>query len=218
MATDHRDVVAAVEAAGGEAVLTDPAHPSGTDRVAEVSSLPEFKDYPIIANIQGDEPGIRALHLQGPVSMLQDPTWDVTTCAAPLSTEADWRDPSVVKVVRTQAGRALYFSRAPVPHPRDGGFRPGDTKWLHHIGVYVYRKAALERWVSLPPTALENLEKLEQLRALEDGIAIGVAMVDVAPHGVDTEEDLARAEASWGTEPDDVAPDAPSPFTGTEIR
>jgi len=205
VATDHEEIVRVIEDAGGEAILTSEAHPSGTDRVAEVSSRTEFREYPIVVNVQGDEPGLDPVHVVSPVEMLQGGDWDVTTCAAPLLDEADWRAPSVVKVARAGDGRALYFSRAPIPHPRDGSFIPGDDRWLHHVGVYVYRREALERWVALPPSRLESTERLEQLRALEAGISIGVATVSTAPRGIDTEQDLDDAHSSWGIAGDEGA-------------
>jgi len=203
VATDSGDILRVIEDAGGEAVLTASDHRSGTDRVAEVSSRPEFEKYAIIVNVQGDEPELEMGHVSDPIALVEGAGWDVATCAAPLASEAAWRDPSVVKVVRADNGAALYFSRAPLPHPRDGAFVAGDPRWLHHVGVYVYRKPALERWVSLPPSRLETTEQLEQLRVLGEGIAIGVAVVAKAPRGIDTEEDLVRAQKRWASDDDE---------------
>ncbi len=178
-------------------VMTDPSHPSGTDRVAQVVEQPEFREFSTVVNVQGDEPLVEEGHLERAVELVRDQGWDVGTCATPLKTAAARRDPSVVKVARAGSGRALYFSRSEIPYKRDG--EPDERElamapFLRHIGVYAYRREALARWVSLEPSPLEQLERLEQLRALEDGITIGVAVVEGAGPGVDTPEDVARME------------------------
>jgi 3-deoxy-manno-octulosonate cytidylyltransferase (CMP-KDO synthetase) len=215
VATDHASILEVIVASGGEAVLTSTGHPSGTDRAAEVSSRPEFADYAIVVNVQGDEPEVSPEHVLAPLALVAEEGWEIGTCAAPLGSEAAWRDPAVVKVARGADGRALYFSRAPIPHSRDEPFAPGDPRWLHHVGVYVYARAALARWVELPQSPLEQLEHLEQLRALEAGISIGVAVVSAAARGIDTEQDLLRAEARWGSADDSVSarfdPTQPTP-------
>jgi 3-deoxy-manno-octulosonate cytidylyltransferase (CMP-KDO synthetase) len=166
--------------------------------VAEVAGRPEYASFEVVANIQGDEPLIEEGHLRAAAELVQGGSWEVGTCATPLRTRDALEDPSVVKVARAGSGAALYFSRAPIPWKRDD--RPGDddlavTPFLRHIGVYVYGRNALQRWVSLPPSPLEVIERLEQLRPLEDGLAIGVAVVDHASPGVDTPDDARRIEA-----------------------
>lgn len=198
VATDSPEIARLCESIGAPFVLTSAAHPSGTDRVAEVARLPEFQDYPIVVNVQGDEPLVKEEHLARAVALVSEGPWDVGTCGAPVGDAEARKDPSVVKVVRAGDGRALYFSRAPVPHKREDKPTPEDLAgppFLRHIGVYAYRRDALMRWVALPPSPLEELERLEQLRALENGMSIGVAVVDEARPGVDTAADVVRIEA-----------------------
>jgi 3-deoxy-manno-octulosonate cytidylyltransferase (CMP-KDO synthetase) len=196
VATDGEPVAEACRAFGARVELTSPAHASGTDRVAEVAALPDYAGYDVIVNVQGDEPLITAAELRGAIEQVRR-GMDVGTVAAPLGSVEAWRDPAVVKVTRRRDGAALYFSRAPIPHRRDG---PPDAEalagepWLRHVGVYAFRRAALERWVGLPASALERLERLEQLRALEAGLRIGVGVVAYTEGGVDTEADVARVE------------------------
>lgn len=200
IATDSQEVIQLCESLGAPGVLTDPAHPSGTDRVAEVMDRPEFQDFPIILNIQGDEPLVEEEHLASAVRLIRDEEWELATCATPLRTQAALHDPSTVKVVRTQEGGALYFSRAPVPHRRDGSPTSeelGRPPYLRHLGIYAYRREALAAWVRLPPSPLEELERLEQLRPLEAGLSMGVAVVDSAEPGVDTEADVTRMEEAF---------------------
>lgn len=197
VATDDEEVLGLCERIGAEGVLTDPDHPSGTDRVAEVAARPGFRDLPVVVNLQGDEPLVEEDHVTRTVELVADRGWDVGTCAAPLGSQEALADPAVVKVAASAEGRALYFSRAPIPWKRDG--TPTDAElsggpFLRHLGIYGYRREALERWVSLPPSPLETLERLEQLRALEHGLRIGVAVVARAAPGVDTEADVARME------------------------
>jgi 3-deoxy-manno-octulosonate cytidylyltransferase (CMP-KDO synthetase) len=198
VATDSEEVAKLCQAIGAPVVLTSDAHPSGTDRVAEVARRPEFRHLPIIVNVQGDEPLVRESDLARAAELVGKGEWEVGTCAAPLAESESRKDPSVVKVARAANGRALYFSRAAIPHMRDK--KPTDAElcaapFLRHIGVYAYRREALFRWVSLPPSPLEEVERLEQLRALEDGIGIGVALVDEARPGVDTAADVLKMEA-----------------------
>lgn len=197
VATDADEVAELCDRMGVPVIRTDPHHPSGTDRVAEVARQDAFSRYGIVANVQGDEPLVRASHLADAVSLVRDGGWDVGTCAAPLQTEEARRDPAVVKVARAQDGRALYFSRAGIPYQRDGkpsAEQLGRAPFLRHIGVYVYRREALLGWVARPPSPLEELERLEQLRALEAGMAVGVAVVEGAAPGVDTPADVIRME------------------------
>jgi 3-deoxy-manno-octulosonate cytidylyltransferase (CMP-KDO synthetase) len=201
VATDSPDVCDAVRAAGGHAVLTRDDHPSGTDRVAEVAALREFAGFDCIVNIQGDEPFASADAIVAAARRVTSDGFPLGTVAC-RAEPAALAQPDVVKVVTAVDGRALYFSRAPIPHLREPG---DDTEralrdgLVHrHIGIYAYTPDALARWVALPPNALERVERLEQLRPLAHGLAIGVAIVDEAPPpGIDTEADLARAEAAW---------------------
>lgn len=199
VATDAPEIARAVQAAGGRAVLTRGDHPSGTDRVAEVASLPEFAGLEIILNVQGDEPFVPASGVRGALAMVSAARFAVGTAAAHAD-EAILSTPDVVKVVTADDGRALYFSRAAIPALRD----PADAEVRaplvrQHLGIYAYTREALARWVSLPEHPLERAERLEQLRALAAGLAIGVATIDEPPPGgVDTEDDLLRANARWG--------------------
>jgi 3-deoxy-manno-octulosonate cytidylyltransferase (CMP-KDO synthetase) len=193
VATDHAEVADAAKRFGAVAVLTRSDHPSGTDRVAEVARRAEYRGYGVIVNVQGDEPFVRRDHLQAAVDLVGG-GWDVGTVATPIASAAEWRESSVVKVVRGDDGRALYFSRAPVPHPRDAEPDFSTGAYLRHVGIYAYTRDALLRWVSLPEGGLERIEKLEQLRALAAGLGIGVAVGEPAEGGVDTPADAARAE------------------------
>jgi 3-deoxy-manno-octulosonate cytidylyltransferase (CMP-KDO synthetase) len=195
VATDAEEVARVVRGAGAEVAFTRPEHESGTDRVAEVASAPGFGGYDVIVNVQGDEPFLPGAAVAGAIARVEQGD-DVGTAAAPLDpSEAD--DPARVKVVCDVRGRALYFSRARIPHWRDGGVAPEGT-WWQHLGLYAFRRTALERWTTLRPTALERAERLEQLRALQHGFTIGVALLEEpAPAGIDTPDDLRRAERHW---------------------
>ncbi len=198
IATDSAEVAEHARAIGAEVVFTSSEHPSGTDRVAEVARGDSFRDYPFVVNVQGDEPFVDAGHLGAALALIRDQDWDVGTVAAPINAVAEWRAFSVVKVVRGDDGGALYFSRAPIPHPRDAepaAIRFSGGPYLRHLGIYAYRAEALQRWVALPEGELERIERLEQLRPLAAGIRIGVAVVASAPAGVDTLEDAERAES-----------------------
>lgn len=195
VATDAPEVEQVVRGAGGRVALTSAAHQTGTERVAEVARLPEYSRFEIIVNIQGDEPFLPLEAITGAVERVRGGD-DIGTAAAPLD-PADLADPARVKVVTDAAGRALYFSRAPIPFVRDAGASPAGLYW-QHLGIYACRRPALEGWVRLAPTALEEAERLEQLRALEHGYTIGVArLAGASLPGVDTPEDLRRAEAHW---------------------
>ncbi|HSG49947.1 MAG TPA: 3-deoxy-manno-octulosonate cytidylyltransferase [Longimicrobiales bacterium] len=196
VATDAEEVSRACEGLDVPVVLTDPQHPSGTDRIAEVVAHKDFEGYDIIVNLQGDEPLLEEAHVVAAVEEVQKGR-DVGTCAAPVGSPGNWLNPSVVKVVRRADGTALYFSRAPIPHQRDGSpdeSALGGPLFLRHLGLYAYRREALFRWVGLPPSPLEEMERLEQLRALEAGMTIGVAVVGQAERGVDTLEDVRIVE------------------------
>jgi 3-deoxy-manno-octulosonate cytidylyltransferase (CMP-KDO synthetase) len=197
VATDSPEIVELCRKLGASVEMTDTAHPSGTDRVAEVVRSERYRDFPVVVNIQGDEPLLKEEHVIRAIELVRDQGWDIGTCAAPVCDPEARKDPSVVKVARAASGQALYFSRASIPYKRDG--KPGGDElerepFLRHIGVYAYRRDALLRWVALAPSTLEQLERLEQLRPLEAGLRIGVAVVGAADPGVDTPADAARME------------------------
>lgn len=190
VATDSAEIAAVVEAAGFTAVMTRDDHQSGSDRVFEAAcKLDPENRAGIILNIQGDIPAIEPETIRRSVLPLADPAVDIATLAVEITEEAEKTNPNIVKVVGTPKGegrlRALYFTRATAPY--------GDGPLYHHIGLYAWRRTALGRFVSLPPSTLEKRESLEQLRALEDGMRIDVAIVDSVPLGVDTPQDLDRA-------------------------
>jgi len=197
VATDNESVASVVRAEGAECVMTDLGHESGTERVAEVAEMPQFADFGTIVNVQGDEPFIAKSAIEGAASMVSSGRFPLGTSASPAD-PATADTPGVVKVVIADDGRALYFSRASIPFVRDADSPLPRADILQHIGVYAYSRDALARWVALPHNALENTERLEQLRPLAAGIPIGVAIVREAPaSGIDTETDLSRANARW---------------------
>ena len=190
IATDDMRIAEAAFDFGAEVALTSPKHPTGTDRLAEV--VQQLKSASIILNVQGDEPDIAPSTIDRLVEALQDdPKLGMVTAANPLADPADVQDPNVVKVVADLAGRALYFSRSVIPYDRDGR---GRVRYLRHQGIYGYRRKVLLAFVKWKPTPLEQAEKLEQLRALEHGIAIGVIVVRRGSVGVDVPADVAKAE------------------------
>jgi 3-deoxy-manno-octulosonate cytidylyltransferase (CMP-KDO synthetase) len=192
IATDSVEIRAAVEAAGGRAVMTRADHPTGSDRIHEALGLvdPEGRVERVI-NVQGDLPTIDPKVVRAAADLLDDAAVDIGTLTAVITRQEEINNPNVVKVVGTPLSerrlRALYFTRTTAPS--------GEGPLYHHIGLYAYRRAALDRFVSLPPAPLERRERLEQLRALEDGMRIDVAVVDAVPLGVDTPADLDRARA-----------------------
>ena len=195
VATDSHMIAQVVERAGVRAVLTRDGHVSGTDRVAEAAARPEFAGFDVVANVQGDEPFLPRAALAGAVDRIAGGD-DIGTAAAPLALEHA-ADPARVKVVTDAEGRALYFSRAVIPYRREPADASDGLYW-QHLGLYVYTRAALERWVATPPSLAEQAERLEQLRALHCGLTIGVARLpEPALPGVDTPDDLRRAEAHW---------------------
>lgn len=195
VATDSALVAKVVELVGVRALLTRPGHDTGTDRVAEVAGQPEFADFGVIANLQGDEPFLPRAALLGALERVAEGA-DIGTAAAPLSSGAA-ADPARVKVVMDRDGRALYFSRAAIPHVRDPSVEASTPYW-QHLGVYAYRREALTRLAGLAPSPAEEAERLEQLRALHYGMTVGVARLDApAEPGVDTPEDLRRAQSRW---------------------
>lgn len=197
VATDSVEVADVCRSLGAPVEMTSPTHPSGTDRVAEVADMPEYRHYDLIANVQGDEPLLKEAHLRSAIDLVRDEGWQVGTCATPLLTNEARKDASVVKVVRAASGRAMYFSRASIPYKRDEKPTQEDLDrepFLRHIGIYAYDRDALRDWVALAPSRLEELELLEQLRPLEAGLRIGVAVVGSADPGVDTPADVLRME------------------------
>lgn len=198
VATDSDEVAAAARPHGVEVVLTSPDHPSGTDRVAEVVARPEYRSYDAVVNVQGDEPFVAETAVRGAMDQVASVGYPLGTAAAHAS-EHILGEPSVVKVVTADDGRAMYFSRAAIPFLRDAAERDlRATRIWQHIGVYAYAREALARWVALPPHPLERIERLEQLRPLAAGMAMGVALVNEPPCvGIDTPDDLTRANADW---------------------
>lgn len=197
VATDSEEVADVCRALGAPVEMTSTEHPSGTDRVAEVARRVEYAGFDFVANVQGDEPLLKEAHLRSAIDLVRDGGWDVGTCSTPIMVDDARKDPSVVKVVRAATGRALYFSRAAVPYKRDDKPAPEELErepFLRHIGIYAYTRAALEDWVAMAPSQLERLEMLEQLRPLEAGLRIGVAVVGAADPGVDTPADAIRME------------------------
>jgi 3-deoxy-manno-octulosonate cytidylyltransferase (CMP-KDO synthetase) len=190
VATDSEPILAAVEKAGARAVMTRADHPSGSDRIFEALQLADpGGQVDVVVNVQGDLPTLSPDDLRAAVALLKDPAVDIGTLAAEIVKDEERTNPNVVKVVGSPVApdrlRALYFTRATAPF--------GEGPHYHHIGLYAYRRSALERFVALPPSALEKREKLEQLRALEAGMRIDVAVVASVPLGVDTPEDLETA-------------------------
>ena len=190
VAADDRRVMEAVASAGGKAIITRPDHPSGSDRIFEALGLVDADGaHDVVLNIQSDLPTIEPSVVRACLAPLDEQAVDIATLATPITREQEKDDPNVVKVIATELDptrlRALYFTRARAPW--------GEGRLLHHIGLYAYRRDALRRFVASLPSPLERREKLEQLRALEAGMRIDVALVDTAPLGVDAPDDLERA-------------------------
>jgi len=201
VATDSTEIVDVMGEHGGDVVMTRDDHESGTDRIAEAVSRAEFASFEVIVNVQGDEPFVSREAIAGAARMVTNGGFPLGTAAVRATTEI-LQSPDVVKVVAADDGRALYFSRAGIPYlrdarsARDAGLQ-SDRVW-QHIGVYAYDRQALMRWVALPPGALEQIERLEQLRPLSAGLTIGVALIDEPFRpGIDTEADLERANRDW---------------------
>jgi 3-deoxy-manno-octulosonate cytidylyltransferase (CMP-KDO synthetase) len=191
VAAAEREIVDAVVGAGGEAVLTDPNHPSGSDRIYEaLTRLDASASHDVVVNVQGDLPTLDPALVRAVIDALRNSGADMSTLATEIREPSERTNPNVVKAVvalpdGALEGRALYFTRATAPS--------GDGPLYHHIGIYAYRRQALDRFVKMPPSPLEKREKLEQLRALENGMTIAVRIVNTMPLGVDTPEDLERA-------------------------
>jgi 3-deoxy-manno-octulosonate cytidylyltransferase (CMP-KDO synthetase) len=194
VAAAESEIARAIEVAGGRAVLTSPALPSGSDRIFEaLQKIDPEGAHDVVVNLQGDLPALDPGMIRAVASLLEDSGADIATLAAAIDDPADYDNPAVVKPVVAwtgQKGRALYFSRARVP--------AGEGALYHHVGIYAYRRAALARFVALPPSPLEQREKLEQLRALEAGMSIAIARVDSVPLSVDTPGDLEKARKLLG--------------------
>jgi 3-deoxy-manno-octulosonate cytidylyltransferase (CMP-KDO synthetase) len=200
VATDDARIQAALADSGVRVVMTRADHASGSDRLAEVAAALAWSDDTIVVNLQGDEPLAPASGIRAVAQALAEDDAPMATLATPIGSAEELFDPNCVKLVCSAAGRALYFSRAPLPWPRDAFARdrsvlPSDVPFLRHIGIYAYRAGFLRRFAALAPTPLERAESLEQLRALEHGHAIAVRIApEPFPPGVDTAEDLARVE------------------------
>ncbi|MCC7017048.1 MAG: 3-deoxy-manno-octulosonate cytidylyltransferase [Rhodospirillales bacterium] len=197
VAAAEDEIAKAVRKAGGEAVLTSPDLPSGSDRIhAALRSFDPEGRFDAVVNVQGDVPTLEAAAVRAALEPLANPDADIATLVAEITDPGERTDPNVVKAAvgfapRSRIGRALYFSRAPIPS--------GEGPLYHHIGIYAYRREALARFVALPESALERRERLEQLRALEAGMRSDARLVDTVPLGVDTPADLARARAILGS-------------------
>jgi len=191
IAADHEEIATVVRGFGGRVEMTDPRAPSGTDRVAEVArNLPEVD---IIVNVQGDEPELAGESIDLVIELLEThPEAVMSTLATPIRRREQWEDPACVKVVFNASGRALYFSRGPIPHPRqwdEALWASWPPRFYQHVGLYAYRREFLLRLAEMPPSPLEKVEKLEQLRVLEAGYPILVGVVDEPTFGIDTPED-----------------------------
>lgn len=197
VATDAPEIVEAVERHGFRAMMTRADHPTGSDRIGEILAR---LDADVVVNVQGDEPEIAPSVIDRLVARLADhPELDVATAATPLKDATRFGDPNVVKVVLDRRGEALYFSRSPIPghKPSDPAPTAAGHPPLQHVGIYAYRRAALERFLALPPSVLERTESLEQLRLLEDGARYGVIEIPEAHRGIDTPSDYADFVARW---------------------
>ena len=198
VATDNSRIMEAVVSSGGKAVMTRSDHPSGSDRIFEaLGAIDADGAHDVVVNIQGDLPTIEPSAVRACLTPLVEPAVDIATLGTPITREQEKDDPNVVKIVATELDppwlRALYFTRARAPW--------GEGRLLHHIGLYAYRRDSLRRFVAAPPSPLERREKLEQLRALEAGMRIDVAIVGSVPLGVDTPEDLEAARAALTSRP-----------------
>ena len=200
VAADDERIAHALDGCGVHVAMTANTHASGSDRLAECAAIAGWSDDEIVVNLQGDEPFAPAQGIRTVAVALRDSGAAMSTLATPITDASQLFDPNTVKVVRTGNGDALYFSRAPIPWHRDEFARdaralPAGPAWLRHIGIYGYRAGFLKRFAAMPPGHLERIESLEQLRALEAGVRIRVELTPADfPPGVDTEDDLARAE------------------------
>ena len=206
IATDHQPIMAAMHEHGYKACMTKADHPSGTDRIAEVVAQHNWGNDTIVVNVQGDEPLIPPQLIRAVAQHLHDhPECAIATACHPIHDEAAMRNPNIVKAVLDKDGNALYFSRAPIPYPRDAFASnqplPKNISVLRHIGIYAYRASFLRAYSQLAPAAIEQIESLEQLRALWHGYKIGVTVTqDAPPAGVDTEADLLLAREQFAAQ------------------
>ncbi len=201
VATDDGRIASRAAELGVPCVMTSPEHPSGTDRVMEAAAILSLPRDAVIANIQGDEPFITPGMVEALLGPFSDPSAEAATLGVLLDPEKDAdliSSPSQVKIVCAANGDALYFSRSPIPFLREGGKA---ARVIGHVGMYAFRRDVLERMTSLPPGELEQCEKLEQLRMLENGISIRVVMTGERPHGIDTPEDLSAAREYLAAHP-----------------
>lgn len=207
VATDDQGIADALEHLDVQVAMTAPHLASGTDRIAQCAQHAQWDDDAIVVNLQGDEPFVPVAGIRAVAELLRDSAANVATLSAPIGDAATLFDPNVVKIVCGDNGDALYFSRAPIPWPRDAFARdrdrlPGGGHWLRHVGIYAYRCAFLRRFAQLPAGRLETIESLEQLRVLEAGHRIAVAQTpEPFPPGIDTAADLERAERSMAALP-----------------
>jgi 3-deoxy-manno-octulosonate cytidylyltransferase (CMP-KDO synthetase) len=201
VAADDQRIADALSGSGVRVAMTSSAHPSGTDRLAECARIAGWSDDTIVVNLQGDEPFAPAEGIRAVAALLRESGAEMATLAARVTDVETLFDPNAVKLVQAANGDALYFSRAPLPWPRDAFARdrtrlPDGGHWLRHIGIYAYRAGFLQRFAAMPPGRLEQIESLEQLRVLEAGFRIAAAVTPAPfPPGVDTPEDLERAQA-----------------------
>lgn len=191
IACDSNEVKDLIENTGGKAIMTNPDLPSGTDRIYQaLQQIPNKEEFDFIVNLQGDLPIINPRVIQKTADLISNSSFDIATIAVKIEDKDDIVDPNIVKVaianLSENGGKALYFSRSPIPYSKDGDF-------YEHIGIYIYKKSALEKFVKLQPSNLEKLEKLEQLRAMENDMTIGVAIADSKPISIDTKSDLEKA-------------------------
>ena len=207
VATDDARIASALEGVAGlQVALTADSHLSGTDRLAECAAIAGWSDDTVVVNLQGDEPFAPAAGIAEVARVLVDSGAPMATLATPVTTAEALFDPNVVKLVRDAHGLAMYFSRAPLPWPRDAfaadrDILPAGGHWLRHIGIYAYRAGFLRQFAAMPPGRLEQIESLEQLRVMEAGHAIAVGLTPAPfPPGIDTAEDLARANDWWAAQ------------------
>lgn len=191
IACDSNEARDLIENIGGKAIMTNPDLPSGTDRIYQaLQQIPNKEEFDFIVNLQGDLPIINPRVIQKTADLISNSSFDIATIAVKIEDKDDIVDPNIVKVaianLSENGGKALYFSRSPIPYSKDGDF-------YEHIGIYIYKKSALEKFVKLQPSNLEKLEKLEQLRAMENDMTIGVAIADSKPISIDTKSDLEKA-------------------------
>ncbi|MDH3578793.1 MAG: 3-deoxy-manno-octulosonate cytidylyltransferase [Gammaproteobacteria bacterium] len=201
VATDDNRIADVAAAFGATVCMTGNQHQSGTERIAEVADLLDWDDDQVVVNLQGDEPAMPAALIDQCATLLDDASVDIATLASPLLSEEDFDNPNIVKVIRDEHDHAIYFSRTAIPYARDSENRQRSVKSaLHHHGIYAYRCGVLRRFVAAEPSDLEVCEQLEQLRALSLGMTIAVGVPAIRPGiGIDTEEDLRRAERDFSS-------------------